>query len=265
MGRMRGCLWLTAGLVVAVLAGAVAFITLQRMTGAGPTEGVGGGPRVPVVVAASAVEVRSLLTDDNVELRQLPVNAVPEGAVRELEEAVGKITLVDLYPGEVILAQRLVDPNIITGDGRLALAVAEDQVLMAVSPVDLMSRINILKPGDHVDLLFSLQFPMSTGVVLPAEEGEEAGVGVATEEEQVTFFLLQNIVIAAIVGEENEPQAILVTVSPEDALVLKYAVDAEGIQDILLRAPGAEQPFEVEPVDIEFMINRYRIPTGGAR
>jgi pilus assembly protein CpaB len=219
-----------------------------------------------VVVAASAVEVRSLLTDDNVELRQLPVNAVPEGAVRELEEAVGKITLVDLYPGEVILAQRLVDPNIITADGRLALAVAEDQVLMAVSPVDLMSRINVLKPGDHVDLLFSLDFPMTTGVVLPPAEGEEAaGVEIATEEEQVTFFLLQNIVIAAIIGEENEPQAILVTLSPEDALVLKYAVDAEGIQDIVLRAPGAEQPFDVEPVDVDFMINRYRIPTGGAR
>jgi hypothetical protein len=32
MGRLRGCLWLTAGLVVALLAGVVAFVTLSRAT-----------------------------------------------------------------------------------------------------------------------------------------------------------------------------------------------------------------------------------------
>jgi hypothetical protein len=27
-----------------------------------------------------------------------------------------------------------------------------------------------------------------------------------------------------------------------------------------MRAPGVEQPFEVEPVDSDYVINRYRIP-----
>ncbi len=163
MGRMRGCLWLTAGLVVAVLAGAVAFITLQGATGGGPAAGsVGGGPRVSVVVAASAVEVRSALTTDNVEQRELPVNAVPEGAVGDLEEALGKITLVDLYPGEVVLAQRLVDPNVITGDGRLALMVAEDQVLMAISPADLMSQSPSSSPGTRWTCSSLSTFPWRT-------------------------------------------------------------------------------------------------------
>jgi hypothetical protein len=48
-------------------------------------------------------------------------------------------------------------------------------------------------------------------------------------------------------------------------LLLKYAKDADGIVDIVLRAPGAERPFTVEPVDSDFMIRRYRIPTGGGR
>lgn len=264
MGRMRGCLWLTAGLVVAVLAGAVAFITLQGATGGGVVDGGVGGPRVPVVVAVSAIEVRSVLTADNVEQREMPVNAVPEGAIRNLEEATGKITLVDLYPGEIILAQRLVDPNVITGDGRLALVVAEDEVLMAIAPTDLMSRIAVLKPGDQVDLLFSLDFPIAQGVVAPPAEGEEAGgtqVQPIQGQQQVTFHLLQNLTIAQIVGEEGNPAALLLTVNPQDALVLKYAIDANGIRDIVLRAPGVEEPFDTEPVDIEYLINRYRIPT----
>jgi pilus assembly protein CpaB len=258
-------LWLTAGLVVAVLAGAVAFITLQQTSGPAG-DGADRGPRVPVVVAVSNVEVRSALTADNVQQRELAVNAVPEGAISDVSEAVGKITLVDLYPGEVILAQRLVDPNIITGDGRFALVVAEDQVLMAVAPTDLMSRMALLKPGDQVDILFSLDFPTREAVAtLPGTiQLPEAIVGAGGEqEEQVTFHLLENLTIAQIVGEEGAaPSALLLTIDPQDALVLKYAVDAGGIQDITLRAPGVEQPWDTEPVDIDFLINRYRIPTG---
>jgi pilus assembly protein CpaB len=258
--------------VVAVLAGAVAFITLQRATTLRTGEDVSVS-RVPVVVAARAIEVRVSLTAEDLELRDLPVEAAPEGAVRELEEAVGKITLVDLYPGEVILAQRLLDPNVITGDGRLALVLAEDEVLMAFPAQDLMSRVGVLKPGDHVDLLFSLDFPVNRGIeeFLPAEgetaEGKPAQT-VQDNEEQVTFNLLQNVSIAAIVtgrtptgGEAGAAEAILLTVSPQDALLLKYAQDAGGIVDIVLRAPGTERPFSTEPVDVDYMIHRYQIPT----
>jgi pilus assembly protein CpaB len=84
-----------------------------------------------MVVAARAVPVRTVLTDEDVQLKQMPVSAVPEGALRETGEAVGKITLVDLYPGEVLLSQRLVDPDVASASGRLALVVAADEVLMA--------------------------------------------------------------------------------------------------------------------------------------
>lgn len=260
MGRLRGCLWLTAGLVVAVLAGGVAFISLQRATEARSGEDMESAPLVSVVVASQAIGVRSQLTVDNLELIEVPVDTTPEGAIGSLDEAVGKITLVDLYPGEIILAQRLLDPNVITGDGRLALVVADGEVLMAFPAQDLMSRIGVLKPGDHVDLLFSLEF---------AQEGQGTEEG---SEEQVTFNLLQNVTIAALVGAPNEdgtvegqPDALLLTVSPQDALHIKYAKDAGGIVDIVLRAPGVEQPFSVEPVDADYMIRKYGVPTGAGR
>ena len=108
----------------------------------------------------------------------------PEGAVPALEDATGKLTLVDLYPGEIILSQRLLDPNVIAPDGRLALVVAEEEVLMAFPAQDLMSRIGVLKPGDHVDLLFSLEFPANRGLQAPAAGARAVKRASAREEER---------------------------------------------------------------------------------
>jgi len=268
---MRGCLWLTAGLVVAVLAGVVGFLIINRYnTGSGAAPQA-AATQVSVAVAARAVTVGSHLAAEDVEVKQMAVEAAPEGAVPDLAGAVGRVTLVDLYPGEVLLAQRLVDPNVTSGDGRMALLISEGQVLMALPADDLMSTVGVLKPGDHVDLLFSLDFPYATYAPVQPEPGEAAPAVAAIEEEdqQVTFSLLQNIVVAAVVratdaqgAETGAAQALLLTVNPQDALTLKYAVDAGGVLDIVLRAPGAEGPFEVEPVDEEYLIDRYEIPGG---
>jgi pilus assembly protein CpaB len=256
MARLRGFVWLVAGLVVAALAGVVAFITLST---AAPREGgqqLPSPPSVSAVVAARRVTVRSLLTAEDLELKRMPVDAIPETALREIENAVGKVTLVDLFPGEIILNHQLVAPDIVAADGRTAVLINEDQVLMAFPPTDLMSRINILKPGDHVDLLFSMDLPPGS-----ITGGSPGGVQAEGEsEEQATFALLQNVVIAQITrqGDDGGPTALLLTVDPQDALILKYVKDAGGTLDILLRAPGVEGEFETFPVDLDYLIKRYR-------
>lgn len=270
MTRLRGFLWLLAGLVVALLAGFVAFQTLTGLVDQPQSEQGGlSGPLVDVVVAERALAVRSALALEDLSVRQIAVSAVPEGAAPDIDSVVGQMTLVDLFPGEVILAQRLADPNVTSGDGRLALILAEDEVLMAVPAGDLLSRTGVLKPGDHVDILFSLDFPVNRGALGGTEQDRE---------EQATFNLLENVSIAALVGEpavnvekglsqeasgavNDRPDALLLTVSPQDALVLKYMLDAEGTMDLVLRAPGVDRPLEGDPVDVDFVINRYDIPT----
>jgi pilus assembly protein CpaB len=116
-----------------------------------------------------------------------------------------------------------------------------------------------------VDLLFSLDVPVGAALGGPSFGADQT--------EQMTFNLLQNITIAAVVGgptgtggrEDTKPIALLLTVSPQDALVLKYVKDAGGIPDIVLRPPGVEGPYETEPVDIDYVIDRYQIPTETGR
>jgi len=281
MGRLRGFLWLVAGLAIASLAGVIAFVVLTKAA-----DQTAGGesvkPQVSVVVASGTIAVRSVLGPEDLSVRQVPVDTVAEGAISDVAEAEGKITLVDLYAGEVILFQRLLEPNIISGDGRLALLVREDEVLMAVPARDLMSSVGVLKAGDHVDVLVSLEFPAdwSRGI---ASDSTTSRSGGSSDEELATFSVLENIQIAGIIGGEasteettkgtlstgaapraaaRSPDAILLTLSPQDALVLKYAQDADGVFDIVLRAPGIERPFSVEPVDAQYVIDRFQIPIG---
>jgi pilus assembly protein CpaB len=269
MSRTRGFVWLAAGLVLALLAAFVAYQSLSRATREAETP-ASAGPTVSVVAAARALPVRTLLAGGDLTTVEIPVAAAPEGAVTDVDAAVGKLTAADLYAGEILLTQRLVDPNLTAADGRTALLMTEDEVLVAIPAEDLMSRIDILQPGDHVDLLYSLEFP---------ENRATAGAGGEQNDQQATFTLLQNVTVAGVVGGQRavpaatpeggsraaappEVQALLLTLRPQDALQLKYARDAGGTLDIALRAPGADQPYDVNPVDVDYLIDRFKIPTG---
>jgi len=270
MARLRGFVWLSAGVVLALLAGLVAYTTLTRVTET-PTGAAAAGPTVTVLTSARALPIRSVLTLDDLLEVELPADSVPEGAVNTTDDAVGRLTTTELFPGEPIIAQKLVDPNVVSPDGRKALFLLEDEVLMALPAADRLSGSGMLSAGDHVDILFSLMFPENRGV---------GATDTQQEEQQSTFGLLQNVTIVALLGgvpapaagEDNgekaassSPDTVLVSISPQDALAVKYAIDAGGTIDLVLRAPGVEKPYVTDPVDIDYLINRYRIPTGPGR
>lgn len=277
MGRLRGCLWVTAGIVIAIAAAVVAYITLTNAM----VKSSGGQvtiPKVGVVVTTRHLPVRTLISDADVQIKEVPVDSAPEGSLASVDDAIGKVVTTDLYSGEVIVTDRLVNPATISGDGRTALIVSENEVLMAFPADDLMSKVGVLKPGDHVDLLVTFNFPVPA--LAAATEGGQVVAGTGEEHTMVTFSLLENLTIAAVVGGEQQtttgsvlgaggaqsaqtpknPDALLLTVSPQDALVLKYMKDNGGMFDVVLRAPGDEQPFESIPVDAQWLIDRYSIP-----
>jgi pilus assembly protein CpaB len=261
MARTRGCVWLVAGVMVALLAGVVGYVVLSRGAQSAPAAGrTDTGATVKVVTAAQAVPVRTILTAEMLAVKEMPVQAAPEGYIDDPAEAVGKANLTELAVGETLLASRLVAPDAVAGNGRTALIMNKDQVLMAFPANDLMNGLGVLKPGDHVDLLFSMPFQDRTGGVQ------------ADNDELVTFKALENQVIAAIVGGQpdqggnpTQAKALLLTVTPDDAITLKFLKDAGAVMDVVLRAPGAEQPFEVEPMDADRLINEYRIPAAIGR
>lgn len=271
MSRMRGFIWFFAGIILALLAGFVAYSTLTRVAET-PIATDAAGPTIALVAAARTISPRTLLTLEDLILVEAPASSAPDGLLDSVENAVGRLTLTTLYSGEPVLQQKLVDPNVRTADGRNALFLNQDQVLMAIPPQDLLSRVGVLKPGDRIDILYSLSFPENRGIGASGEDDDE---------QQTTFAVLQNVEVVEMIGAIRpvdaepatasdapvaiRPDGLLVTLAPQDALTLKYVMDAGGIVDFVLRAPGVERPFDSAPVDIDYLINRYTIPTGPGR
>jgi pilus assembly protein CpaB len=280
MSRRLGVLLALGGLALAVFGIWFVSIVLRQLTAPPPVATQAPSITIPVLVTTHALPVRALLTANDVTVVQMPVEFAPLEAVSEVNDIVGTITMIPMAAGEIVMRQHLADPTNISRD--LAFIIEEDQVVMAFPAQDLMSQVDLLQSGDLVDILVSVAVPVlpdsQVGLVTNGDEEEP-------EDELFTFNALQRVSIQAIVVDitrergstttttragnatpaptptpapgEIEAQAILLALAPQDALVLKHLVDAGGIIDIVLRAPTADQVFELDPVTGEYLKDRY--------
>ena len=248
MRKRGGIIWIVTGIILALLAGAVAFWAIYRASSkVAPV--VQEVPKAKVIVASRHIAVRELIQAGDVETRQAPLDIIPENAMHEMSNVVGYLALNPLSPGEIILASDLLSPTL--KSERIAMAMDKNQVAFAFPADDLMSSCDLLQPGDHVDLLFSIEVKLS-------EKGDK---------DLTTFTALQNVEIAQIVrpqvaGSRTQgahPTAIVFALDPQDALVLKHLRNRGGTVDIVLRAPDAKQPFSTQPVNEDYLINRYQL------
>jgi pilus assembly protein CpaB len=276
--------------IVAVVAGVFLISTILRRSVSPLPQTTPLPPSTEsVVVVTHDIPLRALLKAQDLTLVEVSVEFAPPNALNEISEVIERITKIPLVAGEIVMEHHLVDPTNIKGD--LAFVIEDDQVLMAFPATDLMSQIDLLQPGDLVDILVSIEQP-----VLPGQAGSGGIFGEEAEEEDelFTFSALQRVEISAVVVEikpvrqtssttsktasvgiseaeatpqptptpqpsEIEPQAILLALSPQDALVLKHLKDAGGVIDIVLRAPTSELFFELNPVMSEYLKDLYEL------
>ncbi len=252
MQRKRGMIWLITGLLFALLAGVLTFRILAQATEAASE--VQEVHLSPVVVALQDIPLRTVIEESQVSVKQIPTELVPEGAATSISDVVGKIPKQNIAAGEILLLQRLVEPTVKGKD--IAFTMPEDKVVIALPASDLMSRVGFLKPGDRVDLLFTLPVPDTAG------------------ERLYTLDAIQNLEIVGMAmppllskqgSGEAQPQIALANegvlffaVSAQDALTIKFLKDSGAIMDIALRAPTSEQLLEAETVDLPYIFDRYQ-------
>lgn len=284
MSRRLGILLALGGIFLAVVGVLFVSVVWRQITAAPAAATQAPSITIPVLVTTHALPVRHLLTAGDVTMVQMPVEFAPLESVSEVNDVVGTITMIPMAAGEIVMRQHLADPTNISRD--LAFIIEDDQVVMAFPATDLMSQIDVLQAGDLVDILVSVAVPvLPDSQVGLASSGQEED----PEDELFTFNALQRVGIQAIVvditrdrtasttttttraagatpaptatpgPQEIQAQAILLALAPQDALVLKHLVDAGGIIDIVLRAPTADQVFELDPVTGEYLKDRYEL------
>jgi pilus assembly protein CpaB len=271
MSRVSGCLWLGVALILALVAGGAAFVTLQKATVA-PAAGNASIPMTSVVVASHPMPIGTLLTEKDITLQNLPTGALPAGVQTTVAAVSGQLTTVALDAGEMVLAHHLTHPDI-TG-GNLAFTLPEGLVAVSLSADDLVSGLGIIQPADHIDILYSLQ---TQGKDVPAG----TTVSASDKGQRWTFGTLQNVTVISVIGSAlkdaatasnsgstsststttavGAARAYILALPPQDALTLKFIKDAGGVMDLALRNVADEGDHNSQPVNEQYVVDRFRL------
>lgn len=228
-----------------------------------------------IIITTHDMANGNVINREDVQLATVPLSLVPRDALDSIEAALGKIVTVHLITGEMVLQHHLADPTNVAHD--VGYIIGEDQVLMAFPAADLMSTLGVLQRGDAIDIFASLTVEVSPTTIAPAQ--------VTTTEQQAaisrlfTFDAFQRVQITAIVADvvaesgtaaegaaqptpnpaNTRVRAYLLALNPQDALVLKHLRDTGAIFDFVLRSPTSNVLFDVSPVTVEYLLQRFKL------
>ncbi len=227
------------GLITAVLL----FIALQDNDG-------GGSSTVQittssVLVASRDVEANTILTEDMLELRSVPVEQVLTGGYDAIETAVGLPLRFPLQSGEQVTTSK-VGLEAIRNENDLALVLKPGMRAFAVQASEVSAVGGLLLPQNTVDVI----------VFFEDEDGEIESVST----------VLENIEVLAVAQEALEP--VLASAVEADSEADSEAATAGGLvgqrSDEVQRQPGARTiTLSLTPDQVQLLAGLQS--TGGVR
>jgi Flp pilus assembly protein CpaB len=124
--------------------------------------------RVGVVAASRRILAGSVIQPEDLQVLSLHPDAVPEGALRDPSEAVGKRALAERLPGDILVREALGEAQVFRLEkGEVAVAVSVDRVT---------GLSGLLRPGDRVSVIGvipSASLPSAAPSPLPGAAGPE--------------------------------------------------------------------------------------------
>jgi pilus assembly protein CpaB len=212
-----------------------------------------------VLVAGKDIPTQVPITPDALLIKEIPVEYIQPGVVTSFNEVIGQIASIPIVAGEQILKTKLLPPgNIgkslseITQAGKRAVNVSVD---------NLASIVNLIRSGDHVDVLTLITLPetvsqpgtkSSAPRLIPLFQDVEV---LAVGDELVTERKGQAKVASAGSG------TVTLALSPQEAVLLSF-VQEHGKIKLNLRSAGDIQKESIKPADWDTLL-QYLYPTSG--
>jgi pilus assembly protein CpaB len=266
-------LWFIASFVLALLAGIVVVYLLVFYEPRGAA--VEQVPTRRVVVATQSIASKSEIRADFIQVAELDEDEIPSGAAVRAQDVIGAIAKRDFAQGEVITMQDIVlpwAPRRITE----TLLIDDDKIVAVLEADDILSQWGGVIPGDRVDLLISLDIILETPMYPQEVLGAEQGIQIIERDQSMdltSVLALQNLEVLEILEEPQAPgaapeegvpaellrRALVLQIDPQDAVILKYLRDSAATIDVALRARDNDTQYEVDAVNINYLILRYGI------
>lgn len=202
----------------------------------------------PLVVVKTAISARSVIQASQLTLKEVPKEGYPQGGLSTPNLAAGSVALVNLSPGEPVLLSHLdkaqgngnagLSGAAVSPSGSTALSVPAGKRALAV-PISLVSGVGFqVKPGDHVDVLVTMEVKATQGesttlTSLAAQDVMVLGIGESLTNADKNKADVKSYTLALSV-----PQAMVVTLGTE-----------KGTIRLLLRNPADQQVREDPPIN----------------
>ncbi|HEX4284651.1 MAG TPA: Flp pilus assembly protein CpaB [Terracidiphilus sp.] len=176
-----------------------------------------------IVAAAKDLKIGMILAPADLTSEQV-VGSIPQGAILDKKNAIGRGVVANIYSGEAILDSRLAP---LGSGGGLAATIKQGMRACAIRVDEVVGVAGFVTPGMRVDVLVSGVPPNSNG-----------------NQETQTKTLLQNVEVLSAGQDiqkdaEGKPQSVQVVnllVTPEEAQILALASNQMKIQ-LVLRNP----------------------------
>lgn len=204
MSRRRAPYYLAAAILLAILAGLAVFAYLDEIR----QQSV---PTGQALVARHAVLRGDRLSPDTVEVRRVPAGILPDGALTETTQAIGRTALVPIAAGEILLPGKLSSE---TGGG-LSSRLPDGRWAMVLPASWLLSPVPEIAAGDRLDLL-----------------GYQRGTS-----QSAAGLVVSAVEVLVVHGNKGDPDGLTLAVTMDEASAIVYA-RANGLSLLALLRPG---------------------------
>ena len=213
---------LTVLFVAFVIAGVCAFLVYKmvgnRLTAQKPST-------TRIVAASTDIKLGAILTPSDVTTTEI-AGPIPQGAITNPKDAIGRGAISEIYQGEPILESRLAAPG---SGGGLAATIPDGMRAIAVKVDQVVGVAGFVTPGMRVDVIAS---------------GTPPG-GAPNQGGTVSTTILQNIEVLSAgtdiqkdaTGKPQQVQVVNLLVTPDQAETLSLAGN-QGVKiQLVLRNP----------------------------
>lgn len=278
MRKTRGLLFILIGIILA-LGAAYMVVNISRQAAAQARVQPTPVPKVYVVTAKKDIAENVAISSDDLTRQELPAALAPPGAIASSDIAVGKYTTAPIYKGEILVAPLLADTK---KSSALAAEIPDGKVAMAVTVNGALNSLGVLRPGDHVDILLTLDLkdivPQSANGSKNAQElpdekstqltmqnveilsiGAPAGSSPSYNSEQGRSLTSAPTPAPAPVASQTQAQSrtIVFLLDRQDAVTLKFIKDSGGIMDLVLRSPTDNKVAETKAETLDSIYREF--------
>jgi len=175
-----------------------------------------------VIIASVKIPYGLEIDETHVKAVEVPKGTSPSGAFSDMEKVVGTVSRTEIYPGEVIIQDRIVAHG---GGSTLAAMISPNKRAITVRVNDVVGVAGFLLPGNRVDIIST------------KKKGKKV----------VSNTILKNIKVLAVdqtaATDKNEPivvRSVTMEMSPSETEEVTAATKLGSLQ-LTLRNPTQEK------------------------